>query len=70
MHSGPNPQQEPGKVPASTHMGPPSTYISDPAAQAFQHLLPPYLKPPTGSPLPSHCPSSKGAHTFLGKYTW
>ena len=36
MHSGPKPQQEPGKVAATTYMGPPSTHISHPVVQAFQ----------------------------------
>ena len=53
MCSGPHPQQEPGKVPATAHMGPPPPGISNPAVQANQHSNQPnhyYLTPPTGSP--------------------
>ena len=44
MHSGSNPQQKPGKVPAAAPMGPPSTGICHTAAQAFQ---PSNTPPPT-----------------------
>ena len=63
--SGPNPQQEPMKVPATARMGPPSNGISHPAVQAFQssnythpHLINSLL-------VSSHPPA---AHTGRGTY--
>ena len=77
MCTGPHPQQELGKVPATTHIGPSPPGISNPAVQVNQHYNQPthhYITSPTGSPnlppiLPltpsSHCPSWWGAHNFL-----
>ena len=77
MCTGPHPQQELGKVPATAHMGPSPPGISSPAMQANQHSNQPthhYITPPTGSPQPSsHSPTHPllllsimvGAHNFL-----
>ena len=65
MHSVPNPQQEPGEVPAPALMGPPSTYISHSAVKAFQsfNTPTPYLNPLLVPP-PSCCPSRWATYIF------
>ena len=67
--SGPYPQQKPGEVPASAHMGQSSAGISYTTVQAIQPSSPPTqpLKPPTGSPTipPPADHIGRGTHTFL-----
>ena len=48
MCTGPNPQQEPGEIPAPAHMGPPATSITYTVVQAIQpsSALCPLPKPP------------------------
>ena len=65
LHAGPYPKQEPGEIPATSHMGPPPSGITNLTAQAFQpsnytHPLTPYW-----SSLPPAVHTGRGTHTFM-----
>ena len=69
LHSGPNPQQEPWEIPATSHTGPPPSSFTNLAVQAFQPSNYTHFQPPTGSPhSPPTVHTGRGTY-FYGKYT-
>ena len=68
LHAGPNPQQEPWEIPATSHMGPPPsgvTNLTSASLPAFQ-LHPPPNPLPLLVPKPSsHCPYCGGGTYFM-----
>ena len=63
--TGPNPQQEPWEIPATSHMGPPAPVFTNLTAQAFQPSNYTRPLPPTGSPTHLPLPYWWGAHTVM-----
>ena len=58
-------KQEPWEIPATSHVGPPPSGITNLTAQAFQPSNYTHPQPLTGSPHPPPTPYWWGAHTFM-----